>query len=114
MRELIASDRVPTNGGGDTRVADWPVDLAIAGVVAGLASRQWRRDTAKTAYLGLGLAAVGLLSYSAYRASRRETITPAETAQAAAKQPTRVAGVRHGSRAAAVRTAAGDMLRGLP
>jgi uncharacterized membrane protein len=97
-----------------TQDARGSVNAALVGAMAALLSRRWRREAPSAAYVGLGLATVGLLSYSVYLGSRRAREGRAAADAAPASQLAQAPGVRHGRFAAAVRTAAGDMLRGLP
>lgn len=87
-------------------------NLTVAGLATVLAAWRWRRRTPSSAYLALGLGSVGLLAYTAHLGTRMVyrygvgVDSVGGVAASGSPRPSRAA--------AAARTAAGDMLRGLP
>jgi uncharacterized membrane protein len=112
---VIAQTRVEAPGrAGDALRAHRAANFAVAGLTAALAAWRWRRKSPTPVYLALGLAGVGLLGYTARLGTRMvyrygvgvDAAGGLRAADGAPRGPSRAA--------AAVRTAAGDMLRGLP
>jgi uncharacterized membrane protein len=113
---LGAQDDVATDSRAhDMMVTHRAINLTIAGAAAALASWRWRRSAPSVAYLGLGMAAIGLAMSSVYLATKLVDEYGAGI-DAAAHQLRPGGAVHHGRAhaAAAARTAAGDMMRGLP
>jgi uncharacterized membrane protein len=112
---MIAQTKVEAAGpAGDALRTHRTVNLAVAGLTAALAAWRWRRAAPTPAYLALGLAGVGLLGYTAHLGTRMvyrygvgvDAAGGLRAEDGTPRAPSRAA--------AAVRTAAGDMLRGLP
>jgi hypothetical protein len=92
-------------------VAPRTTALALVGAAALLASWRWRRPRASAAYLTLGIAAIGLLAAGARDGNARPQVRAASAPQAT--RPTIDPEPSPARVAAAVRTEAGDRLRGL-
>lgn len=110
---LVAQHEVQADGPArDTLVTHRSVNLAVVGLTTLLATWRWRQRTASPGYLALGLAGVGLLGYSALLGSKMVYAYGVGVDAAGGIRPAGRTGPERGN-AAAVRTAAGDMLRGL-
>ena len=110
---LVAQHEVQADGPArDTLVTHRNVNLAVVGLTTLLATWRWRQRTASPGYLALGLAGVGLLGYSALLGSKMVYAYGVGVDAAGGIRPAGRTGPERGN-AAAVRTAAGDMLRGL-
>jgi uncharacterized membrane protein len=110
---LVAQHEVQADGPArDTLVTHRNVNLAVVGLTTVLATWRWRHRTASPGYLALGLAGVGLLGYSALLGSKMVYAYGVGVDAAGGIRPAGRTGPERGN-AAAVRTAAGDMLRGL-
>jgi hypothetical protein len=88
------------------------VNLTVVGLTTLLATWRWRQRAPSPGYLALGLAGVGLLGYSAYLGTKMVYAHGVGVDAAGGIRPAGRTGPERGN-AAAVRTAAGDMLRGL-
>ena len=110
---LVAQHEVQADGHArETLVTHRNVNLAVVGLTTLLATWRWRQRTASPGYLALGLAGVGLLGYSALLGSKMVYAYGVGVDAAGGIRPAGRTGPERGN-AAAVRTAAGDMLRGL-
>jgi len=110
---LVAQHEVQADGPArDTLITHRNVNLAVVGLTTLLATWRWRQRTASPGYLALGLAGVGLLGYSALLGSKMVYAYGVGVDAAGGIRPAGRTGPERGN-AAAVRTAAGDMLRGL-
>ena len=110
---LIAQHEVQADGRArDMLITHRNVNLTVVGLATALAAWRWRRRTASPGYLALGLAGVGLLGYSAFLGTKMVYAHGVGVDAAGGIRPHERSVPDHGN-AAAVRTAAGDMLRGL-
>jgi uncharacterized membrane protein len=110
---LVAQREVQADGPArDTLVTHRNVNLAVVGLTTLLATWRWRQRTASPGYLALGLAGVGLLGYSALLGSKMVYAYGVGVDAAGGIRPAGRTGPERGN-AAAVRTAAGDVLRGI-
>jgi uncharacterized membrane protein len=110
---LVAQHEVQADGPArDTLVTHRNVNLTLVGLTTLLASWRWRQRSASPGYLALGLAGVGLLGYSAFLGSKMVYAYGVGVDAAGGIRPAGQTGPEGGN-GAAVRTAAGDMLRGL-
>lgn len=110
---LVAQHEVQADGRAhDMLVTHRNVNLGVVGLTTLLATWRWRHRTPSTGYLALGLAGVGLLGYSALLGTKMVYAHGVGVDAAGGIRPAGRTGPERGN-AAAVRTAAGDMLRGL-
>jgi uncharacterized membrane protein len=110
---LVAQHEVQADGRArDLLVTHRTVNLAVVGLTTLLATWRWRQRTASPGYLALGLAGVGLLGYSAFLGTKMVYAYGVGVDATGGIRPAGRTGPERGN-AAAVRTAAGDMLRGL-
>jgi uncharacterized membrane protein len=86
------------------------INLTVGGASVAMAGWRWRQRKASVGYLAAGIAALALVSYSAYLGSK---MVYEYGVGVDAAGGTRAARVGSGRPAAALRTAAGDRLRGL-
>jgi uncharacterized membrane protein len=92
-------------------VAHRSINLGVGGASVAMAAWRWRRRSPSAGYLAAGLAALALVTYSAYLGSK---MVYEYGVGVDAAGGTRAARGASGRPAAALRTAAGDRLRGLP
>ncbi len=110
---LVAQHEVQADGRArDMLVTHRNVNLTVVGLTTLLATWRWRQRAPSSGYLALGLAGVGLLGYSAYLGTKMVYAHGVGVDAAGGIRPAGRTGPERGN-AAAVRTAAGDMLRGL-
>ncbi|MFI5250636.1 MAG: DUF2231 domain-containing protein [Gemmatimonadales bacterium] len=110
---LVAQHEVQADGRArDMLVTHRKVNLTVVGLTTLLATWRWRQRAPSSGYLALGLAGVGLLGYSAYLGTKMVYAHGVGVDAAGGIRPAGRTGPERGN-AAAVRTAAGDMLRGL-
>ncbi|GEM_PF-476534 len=112
---LIAQEEVEAGGRAkDILVTHRTINLAVAATSLAMATWRWRRRRPTAGYLGLGLAAIGLVGYTAYLGSKMVYEYGVGVDAAGGIRPGGGAPLSRGHAAAALRTAAGDMARGLP
>lgn len=110
---LVAQHEVQADGPArDMLVTHRNLNLTVVGLATALAAWRWRSRRPSPAYLALGLAGVGLVGYSAFLGTKMVYAHGVGVDAAGGIRPTGRSGSERGN-AAAVRTAAGDMLRGL-
>jgi uncharacterized membrane protein len=110
---LVAQHEVQADGRArEMLVTHRTVNLAVVGLTTLLATWRWRQRTPSPGYLALGVAGVGLLGYSAFLGTKMVYAHGVGVDATGGIRPAGRTGPERGN-AAAVRTAAGDMLRGL-
>jgi len=109
---LVAQHEVQADGPArDMLVRHRAANLGVVGLASVLAAWRWRRRTPSSGYLALGLAGVGLIGYSTFLGTKLVYCHGVGVDAMGGIRP--AGGGSQPGDAAAVRTAAGDMLRGL-
>lgn len=109
--EVAAHGRAEGEGRRTRAIAPRTTPLALVGAAAVLASWRWRRPRASAAYLALGIAAIGLVAAAPHDGDGRPPVHP--TRELETPGPVIEREPSSPRVAAAVRTEAGDRLRGL-